>query len=86
MSLFVQDVTVGDVVELEDGGIDGLIGGGDVCELPSRRFKALSVYSTPAGGSADAPDAGVQVLRFSAFIANCMRGSKAVVKHFITQL
>ncbi|MCJ8739800.1 hypothetical protein PDJAM_G00051430 [Pangasius djambal] len=56
----IQDVTVGDVTELEDSGIDGLIGDSDVCELPSRRYKALSVYSTPAGGSRDTPDAGVQ--------------------------
>ncbi|XP_058269825.1 rho guanine nucleotide exchange factor TIAM1 isoform X4 [Hemibagrus wyckioides] len=56
----IQDVTVGDVTELEDSGADGLIGDSDVCELPSRRYKALSVYSTPAGGSRDTPDAAVQ--------------------------
>lgn len=63
LSPFVQDVTLGDVTELEDSGIDGLIGDGDVCELPSRRYKALSVYSTPAGGSEERPDASVQVLQ-----------------------
>lgn len=67
MCLFVQDVTVGDATELEDSGIDGLIGDSDVCELPSRRYKALSVYSTPAGGSGDTPDSGVQVLHNSTF-------------------
>lgn len=67
LSPFVQDVTVGDIIELEDSGIDGLIGDGGVCELPSRRYKALSVYSTPAGGSGDTPDSGVQVLQENHF-------------------
>lgn len=62
-SVSVQDVTVGDVTGLEDSGVDGLIGDSDVCELPSRHYKALSVYSTPAGGSRDTPDAAVQVLQ-----------------------
>lgn len=61
LSPFVQDVTAGDAIELEDIGVDGLIGSSDVCELPSRRYKALSVYSTPAGGSGGTPDSGVQV-------------------------
>ncbi|TSK67202.1 T-lymphoma invasion and metastasis-inducing protein 1 [Bagarius yarrelli] len=56
----IQDVTIGDVTDLEDSGIDGLIGDGDVCEFQSRHFKALSVYSTPAGGGGDTPDSGVQ--------------------------
>ncbi|XP_076832113.1 LOW QUALITY PROTEIN: rho guanine nucleotide exchange factor TIAM1 [Brachyhypopomus gauderio] len=59
----IQDVTAGDGSELEDSGIDGLIGESEVSQhLHSRRYKAMSTsfsaYSTSAGGAFAGSDSG----------------------------
>ncbi|XP_066535545.1 rho guanine nucleotide exchange factor TIAM1 isoform X3 [Hoplias malabaricus] len=56
----IQDVTAGDNSELEDSGVDGLIG---ECEASqARRYKAMSASfsacSTPAGGVFTGSDSG----------------------------
>lgn len=47
--LNLQDMTAGETGE--DVVVEAMISDGSICELLPRRFKAASVYSTPAGGS-----------------------------------
>uniref|UniRef100_A0A4W4DMT1 TIAM Rac1 associated GEF 1b n=1 Tax=Electrophorus electricus TaxID=8005 RepID=A0A4W4DMT1_ELEEL len=59
----IQDVTAGDGSELEESGLDGLIGESEGSQhLHSRRYKAMSTsfsaYSTPAGGAFAGSDSG----------------------------
>uniref|UniRef100_A0A8B9GRV3 TIAM Rac1 associated GEF 1b n=1 Tax=Astyanax mexicanus TaxID=7994 RepID=A0A8B9GRV3_ASTMX len=56
----IQDVTAGDGSEMEDSGIDGLIGDSEVPQ--PRRYKAMSAsfsaYSTSVGGAFAGSDSG----------------------------